>query len=132
MKALLAKNKKKLDDKKVKTEVPKEQQPKEDETPNSKDVPKNATNDQDSDSAESESDIIAKRAQDAKFKEAKEETEKDNQKKELGEVLQDNKTKEAKPEKKVFGQGPMNFSRPPKFSNKKPGKFADGEFASLD
>ena len=26
----------------------------------------------------------------------------------------------------------MNFSRPPKFSNKKPGKFADGEFASLD
>ena len=131
MKALLAKNKKKLDDKKVKTEVPKEQQPKQEETTVTNDVPKNATNEHDSDSAESESDIIAKRAQDAKFKEATEETKKDLQEKELGEVLQDNKPKEQK-EKKVFGQGPMTFSRPPKFSNKKPGKFADGEFASLD
>jgi hypothetical protein len=35
-------------------------------------------------------------------------------------------------EKKVFGQGPMNFSRPPKFNSKKAGKFAQGEFDSLD
>ena len=132
MKALLAKNKKKLDDKKtVKTELPKDQQPKEEETQVSN-IKENAPIDNDSDSAESESDIIAQRANDAKFKEAKEEGNKDNSKKELGEVLQDkNTTQEVKAEKKVFGQGPMNFSRP-KFSNKKPGKFADGEFASLD
>jgi len=33
---------------------------------------------------------------------------------------------------KKFGDGPMTFSRPPKFNSKKPGKFGDGDFDSLD
>jgi len=39
-----------------------------------------------------------------------------------------NKEKQAK----KFGDGPMTFSRPPKFNSKKAGKFGDGDFDSLD